>query len=607
MKMKKRIILIILTVALLMATAVGLAISASADSGGARQNLGEIDVWFIAGQSNAVGFGSDELSASYLADERYTEGFENVLFWGKYESTYNPKEFVTVTVGLGKQTDTNKTTVGAEIGMASALASSGRMNAIIKRAVGASYLYPTTNGSVAQNSGTWTPPSYLEKYGIDTSDNKIGNLYTEFIQTAKTGIEMLRAEGYTPVLRGIWWMQGEAETPNETHSMAYEELLATLISDMRADLEESTGCDSEDIAFVMGKITRNPDPAYAQYEHVATVNAAQVAVTAKVPNTYIVDTTGLKQLDSWHYSADSQHLIGTRFIETVTASEGKYSVTQNGLGAQMTGGGAKAPGESVTVSFKINEGFVLNSVTMSVAGGTATPILLDADGSYTFVMPEGNVVFTIDATDPGAITTKYGVIYSKYTDAEKYPFLLFKGGELIHAYEAWHTFVNGNNVSDCTLLLRRDYDTSEAGDSYMLCRSAGLTIDLGGNTFTRGRYHMFQALGRDSFVNRASIRIINGTLKTSFNYVNDAGEWLWRPTLGYVPTERSEKNFLRYDYASVMEAPRAHDYRIRPEQADAVRAALDPHEAERVLALDATKTGPTYGFDYEILGPVQRA
>ena len=90
-------------------------------------------------------------------------------------------------------------------------------------------------------------------------------------------------------------------------------------------------------------------------------------------------------------------------------------------------------------------------------------------------------------------------------------------------------------------------------------------------------------------------------------YVTPEGEWLWRPTLGYVPTERSEQNFLRYDYASVMEAPRAHDYRIKSSAIADVKAALDPREAEAVLALDGGKTGPTYGFDYGALGPVQRA
>ena len=483
----------------------------------------EIDVWLIAGQSNAVGFGSDGLSAAYMNDERYTEGFDNVLFWGKYESTYNPEDFVPVTVGLGKQSNTAKTTVGAEIGIAAALADSARMNAVIKRAVGGAFVYPTTNGSVSLEHGTWTPPSYLEKYSIDTSENKIGDLYTSFIDTAKEGIEMLIEDGYTPVLRGIWWMQGEAETPYEVYANAYEELLDTLISDMREDLGEITGTDQSNLAFVMGKITRNPNPSYEQYDYVDTVNAAQVAITSSVENTHIVDTSGLVQLDGWHYSADSQHYIGTQFVDKVISSMGKYSVTLSGAGVSMTGGGAKSAGESVTVTFALEDGFTLNSLTMSVAGGEAVPIELDEGGSYTFTMPAGNVVFGAVATDPNAQMCEYGVIYSRYTDAQKYPFLLFKSGELVYAYEDWHTFVNSNNISDCTLLLRRDYDTSEGGDPYMLCRAKGLTIDLGNHTFTRGSKHMFQALSRDTFVNSASIRVKNGTLKTTWSYTNDSG------------------------------------------------------------------------------------
>lgn len=495
--------------------------AAAEQSGSGSESRPEIDVWLIAGQSNAVGFGSDGLSLSYLEDKRYTEGFENVLFWGKYESTYNPEDFVPVTVGLGKQSATSKVTVGAEIGIAAALADSGRMNAVIKRAVGASYLYPTTNGSVAAEHGTWTPPSYLEKYSIDTSENKIGDIYTSFIDTAREGIEMLIEDGYTPVLRGIWWMQGEAESPYEIYANAYTELLTALISDMREDLSEISGTDCSNLPFVMGKITRNPN--YETYDYIDTVNASQVSVTSSVGNTHIVDTSGLAQLDGWHYSADSQHYIGTQFVDKVISSMGKYSVNMSGAGISMSGGGAKSAGESVTLTFKLDDGFVLNSLKMQTGSAEPVAVELNEDGTYTFTMPSENVKFIVEATDPDAIVTEYGTIYSKYTDAETYPFLLFKGGELVYAYEDWHTFVNGIGISDCTLLLRRDYDTSEGGDSYMICRAKGLTIDLGTHTFTRGAYHMFQAMGRTSSANETKITVKGGTLKTTWSYVNSAG------------------------------------------------------------------------------------
>ena len=477
----------------------------------------EIDVWLIAGQSNAVGFGSDGLSQSYLEDKRYTEGFEDVLFYGNYQSTYNPETFVPVTVGLGRQKDGSTTTVGAEIGMAAALSGSGRMNAIIKHAQGASYLYPTTDGSVSVEHGTWTPPTYIEEEGISTEGNKIGDLYEGFLATVSEGLAMLK-EDYTPVIRGVWWMQGEAETPNELHSFYYEDLLRTLISDMKRDLGKITSQDMSNLPFVMGKITRNPEyNDISSYPGLDTVNAAQVNVTSSVANTAIVDTTGLTQLDGWHYSADSQHYIGEEFIKAVTAMSGKFSVTIEGVGVNMSGGGAKEKGSAVTVTFTPFEGYNLTSVKMKVGSAESTDITasLDSANSYTFTMPEDNVIFEAVATDPNAESTKYGTIPTKYKDAATYPFILFKDGKFLYAYEEWHTFVNTCAVSEATVLMRRNYNTTESGSfPWAQAYLNDITLDLGGFTLTRGTQHIFQALSKGTITHTPRFTVTNGTLKT---------------------------------------------------------------------------------------------
>ena len=85
----------------------------------------------------------------------------------------------------------------------------------------------------------------------------------------------------------------------------------------------------------------------------------------------------------------------------------------------------------------------------------------------------------------------------------------------------------------------------------------------------------------------------------------DGTEWGCRQSLGYVPTADEKYNFLAYEYEKIMQDPRAHDYRIREERRAEIAATLSPAEADNVLNLNYTKTGPTYGFDYEALGPVQ--
>ena len=195
-----------------------------------------------------------------------------------------------------------------------------------------------------------------------------------------------------------------------------------LINEMRSDLGEIVNADLSTLPFVMGQITRNPDNA-TQPPYVYMVNEAQVAVTGEIANTYIVDTTGLKQLDGWHYSADAQHWIGREFVNTITSASGKFGVTMTGLNATMTGGGAKEKGESVTVTFKPYDKCTLNSVKIKVGSGDATLIELDENGSYTFTMPEDNVSFVVDCTDEGAVRTKYGIIPSRFADADEFEML----------------------------------------------------------------------------------------------------------------------------------------------------------------------------------------
>ena len=155
-----------------------------------------INVYLIAGQSNAVGYGMDTGKAIANSDERFTKGFENVLYYGSQERWNGEaldKEFKPVTLGMGVAADRS----GAEIGIASSIADNGEMNAIIKCAQGATHIYPDAQYDVSINYGTWTSPSYIEKHNIDLSVNPmIGYMYTRFENTVREGLELLIAEGW---------------------------------------------------------------------------------------------------------------------------------------------------------------------------------------------------------------------------------------------------------------------------------------------------------------------------------------------------------------------------------------------------------------------------
>lgn len=280
-----------------------------------------INVYLIAGQSNAVGYGMDTGKAIANSDERFTKGFENVLYYGSQERWNGEaldKEFKPVTLGMGVAADRS----GAEIGIASSIADNGEMNAIIKCAQGATHIYPDAQYDVSINYGTWTSPSYIEKHNIDLSVNPmIGYMYTRFENTVREGLELLIAEGYTPVIKGVWWMQGEAEMFTVTMASAYRELYETLISDTRNMLSEVSGYDCSNTPFVCGLPKWNTkNSAAPAYQNM--VRASMTTVASNVTNAACVDCMPLNQHDDWHFDAAGQKVLGEEFIKKLKSFEG---------------------------------------------------------------------------------------------------------------------------------------------------------------------------------------------------------------------------------------------------------------------------------------------
>ena len=273
-----------------------------------------INVYLIAGQSNAVGYGMDTGKVIANSDPRYTDGFENVLYYGSQErwnGSYPNQVFKPVTLGMGVAQDRS----GAEIGIAAALADNGEMNAIIKCAQGATHIYPDSQYEVSLNYGTWTSPSYIENNNIDLSENElIGHMYRRFEETVKTGLKLLIEDGYTPVIKGVWWMQGEAEMFTYEMASEYKELYETLIVDTRNMLSEASGYDCSDVPFICGlpKWNTKNSPAPAFQTHVRN---SMIAVANSMDNVSYVDCMPLNQHDDWHFDAAGQKYLGESFIE----------------------------------------------------------------------------------------------------------------------------------------------------------------------------------------------------------------------------------------------------------------------------------------------------
>ena len=94
-----------------------------------------VNVWLIAGQSNAMGMAEVK---NYPADEAYagyktllTNGSSNVWYMATTDTQFKPTKF-------------GASWAGPEIGIATALDSNGEMNAVIKVAWGNTSLYNNT-------------------------------------------------------------------------------------------------------------------------------------------------------------------------------------------------------------------------------------------------------------------------------------------------------------------------------------------------------------------------------------------------------------------------------------------------------------------------------
>ena len=567
--MKRTRIISLLTVAvMLIAIALTLGLSALAkedgDSGVAPGSRGTIDVWLIGGQSNAVGYG-DNTPPEAETDYRYFTGFDNTLFYGVNEVfTYNKDYLSPVTLGLGQK----PTRSGAEIGVAKALDSTGAMNAVIKCAVGATALYPDLNANISQSVGTWTSPSYIERANMDKNDPdyatlgtfvningevqdipdidlsvKIaagnadnngnvmaGNMYNMFVKTVTEGIRQLKAEGYTPVVRGMWWMQGEAECSNDTKAYLYDELLTCLINDVRdfvAEVTDDATANSEDdpMPFLAGNIIWLASNAANAPKHIPTVNAAQAMVAEAMTNVAYLDKditnaqSFFGQQDNWHYNVATQQFFGEQLVAYALSLDNESIVKADGDdGFTFVGGGTLKNGTSATVTFLAEENYKINGVTLNGA-----PITLDENGSYTFTVT-ANASFVVDTTYTASLpTTPYGEIGEDYVNAENYPFALFKNGAFVKGYAAWRTAMLAvpSSVSndEYVVLLRRDYTTAGidgAGAQRATITGVNLTVDLGGYNMTRSNVgYVFDIYHSSASVYPTNVTVKNGTITSA--------------------------------------------------------------------------------------------
>ncbi len=296
-----------------------------------------IDLYIIAGQSNAAGYTKVDIDVLASLWENYRLGSKNVLYRGSAEFTNNVntpevstgvnyiKYWTTARVGLGK----SSAHMGAEVGMAAKLSSEyyqgDKVCGIIKYAHGGTSIFNNTSGENAAN-GNWVSPSYASikgwSYAESTSESKnlTGNLYRNLLSEVKDSVEILERSGYNDInIKGVFWMQGESDRGNPSE---YEIALKYFINDLRDDLGEIMGEDLTDLAFMIGEISRTSGSAKEssiatneafiakQREIAREMNNVYVIASGQYEINWLVDGENKNGQDSWHWTTEHMFRIG---------------------------------------------------------------------------------------------------------------------------------------------------------------------------------------------------------------------------------------------------------------------------------------------------------
>lgn len=308
---------------------------------------------FIAGQSNATTNGY----ASALADPTLADPYAAVQYLTKQDGNTDPPVWFETSVGsLGKISYVNPDRVGLELSLMRDLdAAEPNTWACARMALGGT--------SLAVN---WLPTG---TYPTTESDN----LFTQFLAYIRTAEAATGSE-----LAAVVWVQGESDTVQEAHALAYEANLTAWINALRVEFPG--------VPVVVGQL--HTDCAFGAY--VSTVRAAQAAVAGALSDVALVsqDSAAL-DVDSIHYTTPGYvtlghlhavgvaSLIGVNLLPTAA-----WSASENALEVTFTDESTDPDGSISSWAWNFGDGNTStqqNPVHTYAAAGTYTVTLTVTD------------------------------------------------------------------------------------------------------------------------------------------------------------------------------------------------------------------------------------
>ena len=272
-----------------------------------------IDVYLIAGQSNAVGHADIPADSTVFPSILYAGqvqcGIDAAAGSNDYLETFTP-----VRGGLGGSADE----MGPEYGMAEALAPyyrDGRTAIFIKSAAGGVSLR-NLDSDGSGRYGNYYPPS-LRGAAVNRAT---GVQYDRLLNVFRTVFDNLIAQGYAPRLNGLVWMHGETDrrAPDE-----YAGILPVFLADLRADLGRIAQADLSAMPVVLGEIS-DTSTSYddklvnERFNAMLHDTAAAVRETAVIDSGrfWVTDSNGdILGADKWHWNGRAMRAVGRLFGE----------------------------------------------------------------------------------------------------------------------------------------------------------------------------------------------------------------------------------------------------------------------------------------------------
>lgn len=257
----------------------------------------DVHIYLLGGQSNATGRGNAEAiptdSPLYNAQSDVSFYYRRTLV-GSTNNTLPESTIIDLAPGSGHgQTGTvYATEFGPELGIGRTLADA----------------FPDQNVMIVK--GTHGGSNLYSQWADG------GVRYHNFTTTVNAATQAVIDAGDTPILMGMFWVQGEADA-NSIESINYEANLTDLISRVRADF-----FGGDDAPFVFSQLSDNQyDSLYANQNN---VRQGQSAVNDSVINTSMVVTDDdslftVRSGDIIHFDANGQINLGNSLGQEMVA------------------------------------------------------------------------------------------------------------------------------------------------------------------------------------------------------------------------------------------------------------------------------------------------